>query len=132
MLAVAPLGQELAQSVEVGALSLRHGLGELVELEQVDVQVAAGPGRLLDPLEVGAEALELLRREHLLQLALQRAGPAHRHAQVVQELRVEIGERAWQVRLDHGQQAQRQRLRSSVGRHVRRELDAVVGRKGRC
>ena len=81
-----------------------HERPHLVELEHVDVEVADVAGGLLEPAELGAEVRELVRREHGLELALDRARAPHRDSQVVQELAVEVGDRAVEVRLDHLEQ----------------------------
>src|SRR3954452_12586270 len=125
------LGEQRANELQVLPVVLGYRPLEVVELEQVDVYVAAGARDLLEPLELLPEARELLRREHRLELALERAGPADSHTQVAQELAVEVGKRARQVGLDHVQQARRERDSRAVGGQVGRELHISVGREAR-
>jgi hypothetical protein len=70
----------------------------------MDVEVAGVAGGLLKPAELAAEMRELRRREHPFELALNRARASHRNPKVVQELAVEVLDRAVQVRLDHREQ----------------------------
>ena len=109
------LGQQRAQRLELAALRLGQRGREVLELQQIDVEVAAGASDLLQPAELGPEAAQLVGREHGLQLALQRPRPAHGDAQVVQELAVDVGQRPGQVGLDDLRQPGEDRDRGGVG-----------------
>ena len=103
-----------------------------LELQQVHVEVAHVAGHLLQPAELVPEALELGRREHPAQLALDRARAPDRDPEVVEELAVEIRDRALQVGLDHVEQRAQHRRRGSVGplRPCERNADLRRGAAG--
>ena len=102
--------------------------GEVVELEQLDVEVAHGPGDLLQLLEAVAEDAQRLGREDPRELALQRPRAAYRDAQVVQELAVDVGERPRQVGVDDLVQAPQHRDGGDVGAHPGAQLHAQLRR----
>ena len=95
--------EHAAQRVQLGLHRLRQRCPQVVEVEQVDVEVAQVAGDLLDALELVAEVLQALRVDRL-ELALERARAADRDAQVVQELAVDVLERPGQVLRDHLEQ----------------------------
>ena len=97
--------EQAAQRRDVAGHVVGQPGGEVAELEQLHVEVARRPGDPLQLLEAVAKDAQRLGREDAAQLALQRARAAHRDAQVVQELRVGVGERAGQVRVDRREQA---------------------------
>ena len=111
-------------------LELRRALGrerrdELVPAEQLDVEVADRAGERLDPLELAAHVRAPPGLVHAVELAQHRAGAPHRDAQVVEELRVEVGDRPGHVGLgDPGQRLQHRRggvigARARLQRHAR-------------
>ena len=126
-LAGAPALQQAAQRLEVRGALARERRDELVPLEQLDVEVAHGPGQRLHPPELGPQMGALAGVVHALELAQHRARAPDRHAQVVEELGVEVGERAGDVGLgDLGQP--REHLRGgSVRARAGGELDARLG-----
>jgi len=102
------------------------------EVEQLHVEIARLAGDLLEPAQLLAQVGERLGREDRLQLAQQRARAADGDAQVVQELAVDVGEGAGQVRLDDRVQAREQRLGGGAGGLARVQLDVELGaRAGR-
>jgi hypothetical protein len=104
----------------------RQSLGELAELEQLHVEVARRAGDPLQLPEAVAKDAQRLGREDAAQLALQRARAAHRHAQVVQELAVDVPKRAGQVELDDLVQAAQDLHRGGVGALAGVELEAQL------
>ena len=77
---------------------------EVLELEHVDVEVAARARDALEPAELRAEVLKRLGWEGGAQLPQQRARPPHGHPEFVQELTVDVSDRPGQVRLDQLEQ----------------------------
>ena len=98
------VSSSVQQRVEVGLHLGRERRLQRGEVEQVDVEVAQVAGDRLDALELLAEVLQALGVDRL-ELALQRARAADGDAQVVQELRVDVLERAGEVVVDHLEQA---------------------------
>ena len=119
--AAQPRPQHLGQPLQVG-----------VTLLQVHVQVAGGTGEGAEGGKVAAGGFDHLRRQHLLDQAQAGAGAADGHAQVVEELRVEIvdgprqvaadGHEQLPVDVDHGLAG------GAVGVQADTELGAVVER----
>ena len=118
-------------SVRTGARAACRSAGtagqQVVPVEQLDVEVAGGPGDRLDPLEGVALPGQRLGGEGARQLAQHRAAAPHRHPQVVEELGVEVGERAGQVGLDHAGQVAQHRHRRLVGALVGAQVDPYLG-----
>ena len=73
---------------------------QVAPLEELDVEVAGRPRHRLHPPERVALAAERPGREGALHLPQHRSAAPDRHPQVVEELRVEVVERARQVGLD--------------------------------
>ena len=70
---------------------------KLVELEYVDVEVARRARHPLKPAELRAPERQLLGRKHAAQLAQDGARAPDGDPEVVQELRVDIGERQGRI-----------------------------------
>ena len=125
------LEQGLERVEVVAHLRGQRGL-QRGEVEQVDVEVAQLAGDRLDALELLAEVLEALGVDRL-ELALERARAAHGDAQVVQELRVDVLDRAREVVVDHLEQAGEHgrggRARGLLG--IEREVELGARPRGR-
>ena len=131
-LGLAAGGQQAAQRLELGARAVGQRGCERVEVEQVDVEVAHRARDLLEPPEVAPRGGQRLGREHARELALDRARAPHRDAEVVQELGVDVGQRAREVGLDRRQQVGRGRSRPPRRRARRRSsAHARLGRDAR-
>ena len=105
---------------------LRRQAGPVVvELEQVDVEIAQSAGLPAEPGELLAEAVHPPGRQDPSDLAQRRAGAAHRDPEIVQELRVEIAAQPVLVAPDRVEQlamdAPHRQVRGQVG--LERDLD---------
>jgi hypothetical protein len=127
-LARAPALQQRAQRLELGGPVGRERRDELVPAEQVDVEVADRAGERLHPLELVAHMRALLFLVHGVELAQHRAGAPHRHTEVVEELRVEVGDRAGHVGLGDPRQHAQHRGGGLVGAGARGQRDARLRR----
>ena len=125
-LAHPPINEEFAQRPELGSALLGECRAEVLELEHVDVEVAARARDTLEPAELRAEVLKRLGRERGPQLPQQRARPPHGHPEFVQELTVDVSDRPRQVRLDHLEQRLQDpcRLHDPTVRRVRGAREA--------
>ena len=101
----------------------RDARHQVVPVQQLDVEVTGGARDRLDPAERVALGGQGFGREGALELAQHRAAPPHRHAQVVEELGVEVGKRPRQVGLDHPRQVAEHRHPRPVGALVGAQVD---------
>jgi len=113
--------QRVEQRIEVGAHPLGQHRAEVVELEHVHVDVTGIPRDLLEPAELGPVTLELRLRKHGAQLALDGARPTDRNAEIVQELAVDVRNRALEIGLDHVEQTPQHNRRGGIGALVELE-----------
>ena len=100
----------------------------LVELEQLNVEVARRARGLLDPSEAGLEPGQRRGSEDPWKRLQPGSGAAHGHPQVVEELGVELVEGPVDVGLDGDEQPAQDDDGRGDGRDVGRELDAELGR----
>ena len=129
LLGDAPLGEVVVERCQVG----RVGGGQLGrrggEAEQVDVEIAGRRGEIAQPLELGpvlgGQAVRAAGRAELER----GPGPAHRDPQVMQELGVDVADRARDVRLQRVEQPQQHGRERRPGGHPR---PTVPRRPCRC
>ena len=101
----APAGGEVGEeAAQPRPQHLGQPLQVRVTLLQVHVQVAGGTGEGAEGGKVAAGGFDHLRRQHLLDQAQAGAGAADGHAQVVEELGVEVVNGPRQVAADGGEQ----------------------------
>ena len=100
----------------------RNDLVAPAEREDQHVHVARRAGEPAEPRELGREVLDVVGREHVLDLAEQRARAADGHSEVVQEFGVEIGAKAGLV----GQKGAEERQMNFAGRRPPRGPSAQV------
>jgi hypothetical protein len=124
-----PLLQVGTERLKVVRLRRGEAARRLLEVEQVHVQVPGRRRQVADPLELGREERDLVsgQAERVAEELQRAAAPPHADAQVVQELRVDVPERAVHVRLDRVEQAQQDGRRGRAGGHARvdRGVDLV-------
>jgi hypothetical protein len=120
-----PLLQVGAERLQVVWLRRGEAARGLLVVKQVHVQVPGRRRQVTDPLELGGEERDLFAGQAGERVTehLQRApGPPHADPQVVQELRVDVGEHARHVRFDGVEQAQQDGRRRHRARHARGEV----------
>ena len=105
----------------------RDGRDQVVPVQQLDVEVTGGARDRLNPAEGVSLRGQRFGREGALELPQHRAAAPHRHAQVVEELGVDVGERPRQVGFDHPGQVAENRHRRPVGALVGAQVDANLG-----
>ena len=124
-----PRPQDPQERIEVVPHRRRHERAHVVELEHVHVEVPDVARGLLQPAELRAVMRELVGGEYALEFALDRARAPHRHPQIVQELAVEVGDRAVEVRLDHLEHPAQHDRGGAVGALIGLERHAHLGRE---
>ena len=85
------------ERLEVGGRGGRQPAGHLGQAELVHVEVADRGGEVAEPLELRLPRLTEVRRERRPAEFEQRAGPPDRYADVVEELGVDVGDRAREI-----------------------------------
>ena len=124
-----PLLQVGAERLKVVRLRRAEAARRLLEVEQVHVQVPGRRRQVADPLELGGEERELARSARPRpgarhRRASARCGSAARDPQVVQELGVDVGQHAGDVRLDRVEQAEQ-----DVAAAAAAGMPAVISRR---
>ena len=112
------------QWLQVAPHGRRQGGLEAGEVLQVDIEVAHRPGDLLEPGEAGAEVRHHRVRQDTGDLGQGRPGAAGGHAQVVQELRIQVLPGPGDVDL-HGVEQPEEDLAGGLPRRLGR-VQAVV------
>ena len=104
-----------------GLQGLVHCTGNLRRAygEQVGVEVAGRCGEVAHPLQIHRQAAHHFSRQGIAEELQRRPGPTHRHPQIMQELRVEVGHYPWHVEFCRVEQLPHQGLDRGPGRHRR-------------
>ncbi len=116
------------EGLELGRPGRHQGVGHLVVVQQVDVEIPGRRGQVTEPLELGAEPGRHAGGQGVPGELERGPGPPDRDPQVVQELGVDVPDGAGHVGLQGVQQLQQHRLEGGPGGHVRAEVDTdLVG-----
>jgi hypothetical protein len=110
-------GQEGAERLQVGGRRGDQARRHRVEPEQVHVEVPSRRGQVAEPLELGGVLARQVGRQDIAEQLDRRPGTADGHAQVVQELGVDVAEHAIGVLLEGVQQTEQQAGDRDRGRH---------------
>ena len=128
-----PVADELAtQRLEGGAIGVVEDGDGVVPLEHLHVEVARRARDVADELEARLGPCQHVGGEDVATVAQDRARAAHGHAQVVEELAVDVVDRALAVDLDGVVEVGEDEPEALDGRQLGIERDARLDRRPRA